>query len=133
MVLPVATLTFRALDARHFAKGYQSKNIMRQMMASLASAVAAVALQDSRFVQHTHLVERVTPSNTAALSWLDTMQAHFEHLGYTATQAHGAALAELSALVDQQALFMACQSLYQWLAAAAAVAAVVVMAQRHLR
>ena len=133
MVLPVAALTFRALEARHFAKGYQSKNIMRQMMASFASAVAAVALQDSRFVQHSDLIERVTPSNQAAMSWLASMQAHFEQLGYSASQAHTAALAELGAIVDHQALFMACQSLYQWLAAVAAVAAVVVMAQRHLR
>ncbi len=133
MVLPVAALTFRALDAKHFAKGYQSKNIMRQMMASFASAVAAVALQDSKFLHYTDLIGRVTPSNQAAGTWLGSMQAHFEQLGYTASQAHGAALAELSALVNQQALFMACQQLYQILAAVAAVAAVVVMTQRHLR
>ena len=133
MVLPVAAFTFRSLDARHFAKGYQSKNIMRQMMASFATAVAAVALQDSRFVQYTHLVERVSPSNSAAMSWMDTMQTHFERLGYTAAQAHSAALAELGAVVEHQAFLMACQSLYQWLAVMALVAAVVVMAQRHLR
>lgn len=133
MVLPIAALTFRALEAKHFAKGYQSKNIMRQMMASFASAVAAVALQDSRFIQHNQLIEHVTPSNSAAMSWLAGMQAHFEQLGYSASQAHTAALAELNSIVDQQALFMACQSLYQWLAAVAAIAAVVVMVQRHLR
>ncbi|MBF5004953.1 MFS transporter [Diaphorobacter caeni] len=133
MVLPVAALTFRALEARHFAKGYQSKNIMRQMMASFASAVAAVALQDSRFIQHGHLIERVTPSNPAAVSWLDGTQAHFEQLGYSVAEAHTAALVQLNAIVEQQALLLACQSLYQWLAAVAAVAAVVVMAQRHLR
>ena len=43
------------------------------------------------------------------------------------------ALVQLNAIVEQQALLLACQSLYQWLAAVAAVAAVVVMAQRHLR
>ena len=133
MVLPVAALTFRALEARHFAKGYQSKNIMRQMMASFASAVAAIALQDSRFIQHGHLIERVTPSNPAAVSWLDGAQAHFEQLGYSVAEAHAAALVQLNAIVEQQALLLACQSLYQWLAAVAAVAAVVVMAQRHLR
>lgn len=133
MVLPVAALTFRALDARHFAKGYQSKNIMRQMMASFASAVAAVALQDNRFMEYNDLAARVTPSDPAAMSWLHTMQVQFEQLGYTVSQAQGAALAELSATLQQQALFMACQHLYQVLGAVAALAAVVVVSQRHLR
>ena len=133
MVLPVAALTFRALGDNLFAKGYQSKNIMRQMMASFASAVAAVALQDSKFVQYTELIGRVTPSNAGANTWLATMQSHFEQLGYSAAEAHGAALAEMSAVVNHQALFMACQNLYHWLAVVAAVAAVVVMLQRHLR
>ena len=106
---------------------------MLQMMASFASAVAAVALQDSKFVQYTELIGRVTPSNAGANTWLATMQSHFEQLGYSAAEANGAALAEMSAVVNHQALFMACQSLYHWLAVVAAVAAVVVMLQRHLR
>lgn len=133
MVLPVAALTFRALGDSLFAKGYQSKNIMRQMMASFASAVAAVALQDSQFTEYTELMGRVTPSSPAAVDWLARLQAAFEHLGYTASQAHGAALAEMSTVVHHQAFFMACQDLYQWLALVAAAAAVVVSVQRHLK
>jgi len=133
MVLPVAALTFRALGDKLFAKGYQSKNIMRQMMASFASAVAAVALQDSQFTEYTELMGRVTPGNQAAVDWLARLQASFEGLGYTASQAHGAALAELGNVVHHQAFFMACQNLYQWLALVAALAAVVVSVQRHLK
>ncbi|MFT4240893.1 MAG: hypothetical protein QM569_01310 [Acidovorax sp.] len=44
MILPVSALTWRALGDTHFAKGYQAKNVLRQMMVSLASASAAVAL-----------------------------------------------------------------------------------------
>ncbi len=133
MVLPVAALTFRALGDGLFAKGYQSKNILRQMMASFASAVAAVALQDSQFIEYTELIGRVTSGNQAALDWLARTQAGLEQLGYAAGQAQGAALAQLSAVVHQQAFFMACQNLYQWLAMMAALAAVVVAAQRHLK
>ena len=133
MVLPVAALTFRALGDSLFAKGYQSKNIIRQMMASFASAAAAVALQDSQFTEYTELIGRVTPSNTAATSWLAQMQTTFEHLGYSAGQAQSAALAELNQVVQNQSFFMACQSLYHWLALVSAIAAVVVMTQRHLK
>ena len=133
MVLPVAALTFRSLGDSLFAKGYQSKNIMRQMMASFASAVAAVALQNSQFTQYTELMGRVTPSNPGAVSWLAQVQAAFERQGYSASQAHGAALAEMSSVVHHQAFFMACQSLYHWLALISAMAAIVVMAQRQLK
>ena len=44
-----------------------------------------------------------------------------------------AALARLADTVQHQAFFMACQSLYHWLALASAIAAVVVVAQRHLK
>ena len=44
MILPASALTWRALGEEHFAKGYQAKNLMRQMMVSFASAAAAVAL-----------------------------------------------------------------------------------------
>ena len=133
MVLPVASLTFRALGDSLFAKGYQSKNILRQMMASFASATAAVALQDSQFTAYTELSSRVTPDNTAAMDWLAQVQAAFERLGLTSGQAHGAALAKLADTVQHQAFFMACQSLYHWLALASAIAAVVVVAQRRLK
>ena len=133
MVLPVAALTWRALDAQHFAKGYQSKNILRQMTASLASAVAAVALQDSQFVQHANLASRITPSNTTATDWIASTAQAFEHHGMLPEQARHAALETLAQLVDHQAFFMACQQLYQWLAAVALVTGVIVLVQKKLR
>ena len=132
MVLPVAALTWRALDARHFAKGYQSKNILRQMTASLASAVAAVALQDSKFAQYSDLASRITPGNSTAEQWLDATASTLQHHGMVAQQARHAALEMLAQMVDHQAFFMACQQLYQWLAVVAAVTAVLVVVQRKL-
>ncbi|WP_427308485.1 MFS transporter [Cupriavidus sp. H39] len=133
MILPVSALTWRALGDAHFARGYQTKNVMRQMMVSMASSVAAVALQNGRVAQYSDLTGRISPSNPAAVQWLDQAQHRFEQLGYSASQAHGAAFAQLSALVDKQAIFIACQHLYHWIAAIAAAAAVIVMAQRQLR
>lgn len=133
MILPVAALTWRALDADHFAKGYQTKNVLRQMMVSLASAVGAVALQNGRVAQYGELASRINPGNPAATQWLDTAQRHFEQLGLTAAQAHQAAMAQLASLVSTQAVFAASQQLYRWVAVIAVAAAVVVAVQKRLR
>lgn len=59
MILPLSALTWRALGDTHFAKGYQAKNMLRQMMISLASAAAAVALQGERMAQHARIAQGV--------------------------------------------------------------------------
>ena len=133
MILPVAALTWRALGDAHFVKGYQTKNVMRQMTVSLASAVAAVALQNGHLAQYSELAGRISPGNPAAMQWLEQTQHRFEQLGYTAGQAHGAAIGQLSALVERQAVFIACQHLYHWIAAIAMAAAVIVMVQKRLK
>ena len=133
MILPVAALTWKALGDNHFVKGYQTKNVMRQMTVSLASAVAAVALQNGHMAQYSDLAGRINPSNPAAMQWLGQVQHRFEQLGYTASQAHSAAIAQLSALVDKQAVFIACQHLYHWVAAIAIAAGMIVMAQKRLK
>jgi len=73
MILPVSALTWRALGDTHFAKGYQVKNVLRQMMVSLASAAAAVALQGERTAQRARLAHGTA---TAPGAHLD-MQAYF--------------------------------------------------------
>ena len=67
MVLPVASLTWKALGDTHFAKGYQTKNVMRQMMVSLASAVAAVSLQNVRLAEFGALAPDVGGAGGAAM------------------------------------------------------------------
>ncbi|MGH8784361.1 MAG: MFS transporter, partial [Cupriavidus necator] len=67
MVLPVAALTWKALGETHFAKGYQAKNVMRQMMVSLASAVAAVSLQNVRIAEYGALAGNLGVTNDAAM------------------------------------------------------------------
>jgi hypothetical protein len=101
MVLPVAALTWRAVGEARFAKGYQTKNVMRQIMVSLASAVGAVALQNGRVAAYSDLT----------------------------SQAHQAAVVE----IGTQAMLIASQHLYRWVAVIAIAAAVVVVLQKQLR
>lgn len=133
MILPVAGLTFRSLGEAQFAHGYQSKNLMRQLAGSFSTAVAAIALQDRQFATASDLAARLNTANPAATQWLDTLQAGFAAHGMAPAQAHGAALAELSRVVDQQSLLMACEDLYRGLGLLALATGVVVLVQRRLK
>jgi len=133
MILPVAGLTFRSLGDEQFAHGYQSKNLMRQLAGSFSTAVAAIALQDRQFATASDLSARLNAANPSAVQWLDTLQAGFAAHGMAPAQAHGAALAELSRVVDQQSLLMACEDLYCGLGLLALATALVVLVQRRLK
>lgn len=75
MVLPAASLTWKALGDTHFAKGYQAKNVMRQMMVSLASAVAAVSLQNVRIAEFSVLARDLGEAGGAAMEVQATIMA----------------------------------------------------------
>ena len=132
MVLPVASLTFRELGDERFAHGYQSKNLMRQIAGSFSTAFAAIGVQNRQFANTAQIASTLTPANPQAVNWLDQVQAGFAH-GLAPGQAHGAALADLSRLVDQQALLMARQDMYRLLALLAFVTGAVVLLQRRLK
>jgi DHA2 family multidrug resistance protein len=133
MVLPVAGLTFRDLDEERFAHGYQSKNLLRQIAGSFSAAIAAILLQNRQFANYADLSSRLSSANPGAAHWLDTLQAGFAAQGLAPGAAHGAALAELARLVDQQALLLACEDLYRLLGALALATTVVVLVQRRLK
>ena len=133
LVLPVAGLTFRDLGEERFAHGYQSKNLMRQIAGSFATALAAVALQDREFADRDAVAATLDPSRPDVQRWLDQVQAGFAAHGLAAGQAHAAALATLARTVDQQVQLIACQDVYRGLAVFAVAAAVVVVAQRRLK
>jgi MFS family permease len=133
LVLPVAGFTFRELGDERFAHGYQSKNLMRQLAGSFATALAAIALQNREFANQTQIAGTINSANPQAQNWLDAVQAGFAAHGMAPAQAHGAALAELARAVQQQALLMACDDLYRLLAALAVLTAVVVVAQRRFK
>ena len=133
LVLPVAGLTFRDLGDDRFAHGYQSKNLMRQLAGSFATAVAAIVVQDRQFVNASHLAGRVDTGQAATLDWIARVEAGYAAQGLAAGQAHAAALAGLKRIVDQQAMLLACQDVYRLLAVAALATAAIVLLQRRLK
>jgi len=132
LVLPVAGLTFRDLGDRRFAHGYQGKNLMRQIAASAASALAAVALQGRYHALQEKMAGQLDPARADVAQWADRVGALFSAQGFTSGQAHMAAMATLQRMVDAQAMLLACQDLYRWMVAAALVAAVVIIVQKKL-
>lgn len=133
LVLPVAGQTFRELGDAHFAHGYQGKNLMRQIASSASGALAAVMLQNRQFGQRDALLQDLDSGRAAVVESLGNLTQAFGAQGLNPSQAHAAALAQLSALVDRQALLLACQDLYRLVALLALLAAGIVMVQRQLR
>lgn len=133
LVLPVAGLTFRDLGDERFAHGYQSKNLMRQVAGTFASALTAIALQDRQFANYQQIAARIDASAPQASTWVDSVQASLAAQGLSASDARHTALATLSHMVEQQALLLSCEDLYRLLAALALGAAVLILAQRRLR
>ena len=128
-----AGLTFRDLGEERFAHGYQSKNLMRQVAGTFASALAAIGLQDRQFANYAQIAGHIDASGPQARSWIDGLQATLAAQGMSAEDARHTALATLSHLVDQQALLMSCEDLYRLLAALALGAALIILVQRRLK
>jgi len=132
VIIPVAGLTFRSLAAEDFAHGYRSKNLLRQIAASFASALGAVLLQNRQFAVHTSLTGALGQHTAQTQLWMDSAQAGWSARGFDPGHAHQAALAQLAGMVDTQARLIACEDLYRLIAALALVAAVFMLAQRRL-
>jgi len=133
LVMPVAGLTFRDLSDQSFAHGYQGKNLMRQIATSAASALAAVALQSRYYALQEKMTGQLDPARADVAQWADHAGGWFAAQGLAPGQAHSAALATLQQIVNTQAMLLACEDMYRWIAAAAVLAAVVIVAQRRLR
>ncbi|MGO4306975.1 MFS transporter [Cupriavidus sp. RAF12] len=132
VIIPIAGLTFRSLAGDDFSHGYRSKNLIRQIASSFASAVGAVLLQNRQFSVHTSLVHAIGQRPAEAAQWMQTAQAALTARGFDAGQAHAGALAQLAAMVDQQARLIACEDLYRLIAVLALAAAACMLVQRRL-
>lgn len=132
VIIPIAGLTFRSLAGDDFAHGYRSKNLIRQIASSFASALGAVLLQNRQFAVHTSLVHAMGQRPAETEQWMHAAQNALVARGFDAGQAHAGALAQLAAIVDQQARLIACEDLYRLIAAVAVAAAVFMLAQRQL-
>ncbi|MCA3191683.1 MULTISPECIES: MFS transporter [unclassified Cupriavidus] len=132
VIIPIAGLTFRTLSGEDFAHGYRSKNLVRQIASSFASSLGAVLLQNRQFAVHTSLVHAIGQRPAETESWMHTAQSLLVARGFDAGQAHAGALAQMAAIVDQQARLIACEDLYRLIAAIALVAAGFMLVQRRL-
>ncbi len=133
VIIPIAGLTFRSLaDDDDFAHGYRSKNLMRQIAGSFASALGAVLLQNRQFAVHTSLTNAIGQRPAEAAQWLESAQKALMARGFDTGQAHVGALAQLATIADQQARLIACEDLYRLIAVLALVAAIGMFAQRRL-
>ncbi len=132
VIIPIAGLTFRTLSGEDFAHGYRSKNLVRQIASSFASSLGAVLLQNRQFAVHTSLVHAIGQRPAETESWMHTAQSLLATRGFDAGQAHAGALAQMAAIVDQQARLIACEDLYRLIAAIALVAAGFMLVQRRL-
>ncbi|WP_019449745.1 MFS transporter [Cupriavidus sp. BIS7] len=132
VIIPIAGLTFGSLRGDDFAHGYRSKNLIRQIASSFASALGAVLLQNRQFAVHTSLVHAIGQRPAEADQWMHMAQTALVSRGFETSQAHAGALAQLAAMVDQQARLIACEDLYRLIAVLALAAAVFMLVQRRL-
>jgi len=132
VIIPVAGLTFRSLAEDDFAHGYRSKNLVRQIASSFSSALGAVLLQNRQFAVHNSLLGAMGQRPAETEGWMRSMEAAMSARGFDAAQAHQGALAQLAAIVEQQARLIACEDLYRLIAGLAVVTAIAILAQRHL-
>lgn len=132
VIIPIAGLTFRPLSVEDFAHGYRSKNLMRQIASSFASALGAILLQNRQFAVHQGIVDALGNRPEQTEQWMRTMEGTLAARGLDAAHAHQFALTWLARLVDQQARLMACEDLYRWIALLALCAAAAMLWQRRL-
>lgn len=131
-VIPVAGLTYRNLNDKTFAHGYQSKNLMRQVSGSLAPALGAILLQNRQFSVHTSLVDSTGNRPGITMGWLDQTQAALVSHGMDAGSAARTAMAQLTGILDRQAVLIASEDLYRLIMVVAIAGACIVLAQRRL-
>jgi hypothetical protein len=132
VIIPIAGVTFRSLAGEDFAHGYRSKNLMRQIASSFASALGAVLLQNRQFAVHDSLVSALGQRPAETDQWMHSVQTALAARGFDAAQTHQGALAQLTALIEQQARLIACEDIYRLIAVLALAAAAFMLLQRRL-
>jgi MFS family permease len=133
LALPIGGLTFSQLGDARFAHGYQAKSLMRQMALTFATAMAAVLLQNRHFTLNETLATGVQRGQPGVEQWMQNTAALLSAQGHPPEQLQTGVLELLTKVIDQQAMFIACQNLYLLLAGLAGLSIVAVMAQRTLK
>lgn len=133
IALPVANIAFQSLSIDIYPHSYRIKNIVKQVTYSLATATIII-LEQHRFAFHqTILSASVTAANPGIDDLLNRLGQSFEQAGFTASAAHGLALAEIERAVVQQANFLSYQDGFLFLACLSIGAALFALWQRRIQ
>ncbi|WP_219907795.1 MFS transporter, partial [Pandoraea apista] len=131
-VLPVANLTFRTFDHESFVHGYRLKNILRQLSGSFAVSTIVAFDQHREALHRTRLTEVANPFNPIFMQTLDSLANALTHAGVAASQARGAALAQIAQMIQRQASFLSFIDGFHFIAIVALCGAIFAAVQKQL-
>lgn len=131
LVLPTTAIqTFRNVqqDATTFSHAIQLKNMLGQLGVASGTALATLCLQWRSALRHTRITENMAASGAVVQQWLDQAAQQFASHGEP-TLAPRLALAQLSRLVAQEAVFTAALDYFVIVASLACICIVGVLLQ----
>ncbi|VVE79503.1 MFS transporter [Pandoraea sputorum] len=131
-VLPVANLTFRTFDHESFVHGYRLKNILRQLSGSFAVSTIVAFEQHREALHRTRLTEVANPYNPIFTQTLESLANALTHAGVAASQAQGAALAQIARMIERQASFLSFIDGFHFIAIVALCGAIFAAIQKQL-
>ncbi len=117
LVIPLAGLTFAELDEDIFAHGYQTKNILRQISATLAVSVGAVMVENQQ-LQHSVAAK---PGFWSSLQLqIGNITGHVDSVWVISDP-------------YRHALYLACGDVFRWQGMAALAILLILLKQKRLR
>lgn len=124
-IMAVAQGTFRGVDAAHFARAYQSKNIIRQLAISMGVAGSTVFLQARNAQHYQRLAEGYSWHNPLFNDAMAQLQAALPQLGQAQQ------LAVLAGELGRQSMLLSCQDFFHAECVLAGLLMVLVLWQRQ--
>lgn len=106
-IMAVAQGTFREIAPAHFARAYQTKNIIRQLALSMGVAGSTVFLQARNAQHYQRLSEGFDWNHPPFIAAMEALRGLFPQLG------PGQRLALLAGELSRQATLMACQDFFR--------------------
>lgn len=133
VALPVGGLTFQELATEHFAHGYQTKNILRQLSQTFAISFSVMMIQ-RRTEFHVSLHKQAISDTQLAYNESFTRLAEmFQAQGYSAQDSQLAALSRIWQLFLTQMQMLAYQDVYRMMFIVCLLFLGFVLLQRKLR
>ena len=122
MFVPLSTATLRTLPPSEVQKGAGLYNLFRQIGGSFGIAVLATLLDQRAAVHRAVLVEHVSPFHPLSRMRIESLGHYFASRGFHPTHAFDMATQTVSRLIDQQAITLAFEDAYAFIALACVLA-----------